>query len=129
MKSKKLLVSIFIFISIFSLLILPAISSAQGLKNINSNLDTTSQGAGVKSDVSFGQYAALLIKGLLALLGLIFLILIIYSGVQWMTAMGVEDKITKSKKIIVSSVIGLIIIILAYAIASFIIDALANATR
>ncbi len=56
----------------------------------------------------------------LNVLGLIFLILIIYAGVRWMTAAGNTDSIEQAKKIIVSAVIGLIIVFLAYAITAFV---------
>jgi hypothetical protein len=45
-----------------------------------------------------------------------------------MTALGNEDKVSESKKLIAAGVIGLVIIITAYAIAAFVINALVNAT-
>ena len=52
----------------------------------------------------------------LSFLGAIFLLLIIYGGVLWMTAGGNEEQITKAKKIMIRSLIGFIIVIAAYAI-------------
>jgi hypothetical protein len=121
---KKILFFTLLLLPLVSFLFLPAITSAQGLKNINQALDVTAQGAGVKGEASALDYLALLIQILLGLIGLIFVILIIYGGFQWMTAMGAEDKITKAKKIIINSVIGLILIMLSYAIAYFVTTAL-----
>ena len=41
-----------------------------------------------------------------------------------MTAAGNEEKITKAKKILVSASVGLTLVILSYAIASFIADSI-----
>jgi len=63
---------------------------------------------------------------LLAILAIVFLILIIYGGYAWMTAMGQEDKIKKAKQIIINAAIGLLIVILSYAIVNFVITLLIN---
>lgn len=63
-----------------------------------------------------------LISILLGFLGVIFLILIIYAGLLWMTAAGNEDKVKKAQSILISSVIGLIILLSAYAISYFVIS-------
>jgi hypothetical protein len=126
LKCKKLFLSLMVGLTIFSLVILPAVASAQGLQNINGNLDATGQKAGVKSNISIIGYLGLIIQALLGLLGLIFLILIIYSGFQWMTSMGVEEKISKARKTLTNSTIGLLIIILSYSIAYFVLTAISN---
>ena len=56
----------------------------------------------------------------LSLLAVIFIILIIIAGYQWMTAGGNEEQVAKAKKNISNAVIGLIIILSAYAITWFI---------
>ncbi len=64
------------------------------------------------------------IQAFLGLLGVIFLVLIIYAGYNWMTAQGEEEKVTKAKDTLQRAVIGLIIVIGAYAISYFVIDRL-----
>ncbi|MDP2708800.1 MAG: hypothetical protein Q8O93_01995 [bacterium] len=64
------------------------------------------------------------ISAFLGLLGIIFLILIIYAGYNWMTAQGDEDKVTKAKDTLARAIIGLIIIIAAYSITYFVFNAL-----
>jgi Zn-dependent protease with chaperone function len=71
---------------------------------------------------------ALLINVLLGILGIIFLVLIIYAGFLWMTAAGNGDQIDKAKQIMIAAVIGLIILLSAYAISTFVIDQLIQAT-
>lgn len=60
----------------------------------------------------------------LGLVGVIFLALIIYGGFLWMTAAGNEKQVETAKNIISRAAIGLIIIVLAYAITFFIIKLL-----
>lgn len=58
----------------------------------------------------------------LGLLGIIFLVLMIYAGYLWMTASGSEDKIGKAKHILINATIGLAIILAAYAITWFVFE-------
>jgi len=57
---------------------------------------------------------------LLGFLGLVAVIMIIYGGYTWMTAAGNEDKIDRAKKIILGAVIGLIIVMISWAIVFFV---------
>ena len=57
-----------------------------------------------------------IIKVALGFLGLIFVILIIWSGYQWMTAGGNSEAITAAKKRMLNAVIGLIIVLSAFTI-------------
>ena len=60
----------------------------------------------------------------LSFIGIIFFILIIYGGFSWMTARGNEQEVTKAKELIYAAVIGLIIVLAAYAITAYIGGAL-----
>lgn len=61
-----------------------------------------------------------IIGAALAFLGVVFFILIIYGGYMWMFSMGNEQTATKAKDIIIAAVIGLVIVLVAYAITSYI---------
>ena len=65
----------------------------------------------------------------LGLLGIIFLILILYAGFNWMTAGGEEEKVTKATEIITRAVIGLIIILASFAISKLVISQILSATH
>jgi len=65
-----------------------------------------------------------IINVVLGFLGIIFLILIIYAGFLWMTAAGNDDAVGRAKKILINSTIGLVIVIAAYTISSFIFNAI-----
>lgn len=94
------------------------------------NLDTTASQAGYNTatTANLNQLIATIIQSLLGFLGVIFLILIIYGGITWMTAEGEESKAEKAQSIIKNAIIGLIIIIAAYAISYFVINALSQST-
>ena len=61
------------------------------------------------------------INAVLGLVGSIALVMVIYGGFVWMTAMGNKEAVTKGKDIIVWSVAGLAVIFLAYAVVNFIL--------
>jgi len=60
------------------------------------------------------------INAFLSLIGVILLIYILYAGYNWMTAQGEEEKVTKAKETITRAIIGVIIIVAAYAISYFV---------
>lgn len=62
------------------------------------------------------------INWVLGLLGLVAVSYIIYAGYQWLTAGGNEERVTKAKKILTNAVIGLVVILFAWAIVNFIIN-------
>ncbi|NLZ74312.1 Ig-like domain-containing protein [Candidatus Falkowbacteria bacterium] len=72
--------------------------------------------------------AGRIIQITLSFLGVIALLLVIYAGFLWTTSGGDEDKITKAKKILKNAVIGLIIILSSWSIATFILSKLSEAT-
>jgi len=65
----------------------------------------------------------------LGFLGVVFLVIILYAGFLWMTAGGEEEKVKKAKSLIFQGIIGLVIIVAAYAISSFVMGSLYNATQ
>lgn len=62
-----------------------------------------------------------IINVVLQLLAIIFLVLIIISGYQWMTSGGNEEQVKKAKKNLANAVIGLVIILASWSIAYFIL--------
>jgi hypothetical protein len=61
-----------------------------------------------------------IISVILSFLGVIFLILMVYGGYIWMMAAGNDEKVTKAKNLIKAAIIGLIIVVGAYAITIFV---------
>jgi len=69
------------------------------------------------------------INVILGFLGIIAVILILAGGFMWMTAAGNEDKVATAKKLMISGVIGLVIVLASFGIANFVVNALLEATR
>lgn len=83
-------------------------------------------GAGL-TDAPLEDTIGSLIGVVLSVLGIVLLILVIYAGFLWMTAQGDSEQTKKARDIMINAVIGLIITLAAYAISSFVIDALSGA--
>lgn len=62
----------------------------------------------------------IIIGAVLSFIGVIFMALIILGGFQWMIARGNDQQVEKAKNLIIQSIIGLIIILSAYAITAFV---------
>lgn len=67
------------------------------------------------------------IQFILSFLGVIAVLLVMYAGFLWTTSDGDEEKITRAKAILRNAVIGLVIILSSWAIATFIISRLVMA--
>lgn len=94
---------------------------AQGTQKALDGLQQSANEAGLK-DVSadvptlIGQWLAIV----LGFTGTIFFILVVWAGLTWMTAGGNEENIKKAQGILKTAIIGLIIVLSAYAITRFI---------
>ena len=73
--------------------------------------------------------ATAIVRTLLGFLGLIAVILILVGGFRWMTAAGNQEKVDTAKKTLTAGIIGLIIIVAAFAITNFVITSLVNVTQ
>ena len=71
---------------------------------------------GYSADSSLETSLSSIIRIVLSIIGTIFLILMIVAGYQWMTASGNEDLIKKSKNTIINLLIGLVLVLGAYAL-------------
>jgi len=69
-----------------------------------------------------------IIRAVLGLIGIVAVSIVMYGGYTYMTSGGNEEKTTKAKKILINGVIGLVIIMSAFIIVQFIINALSGAT-
>lgn len=111
--------------TVFFALISPVPAAALDLPQVKETAKSAATQAGlsgVESDQSIATIIGNIISGLLGVLGIVFFILLIYGGAIWMTASGDTAKVDKAKKILTSAIIGLVIIMVAYAVTSFIVD-------
>jgi len=64
----------------------------------------------------------------MGLLGTIAVVIVLYGGFKWMTAGGDEGKVDEARTLIIQGVVGLAIILSAYAISTFVINVLLEGT-
>ena len=69
-----------------------------------------------------------IIKVVLGFVGTLFFALTVYAGYLWMTAQGNEEQVTKAKDVLKMAVIGVIIVVAAYSITTFILLFTAQST-
>lgn len=124
-------IKIIFFLLAVSVLILPAAVgagplSSDALDEMKSQNEKFTEKAGYQtaSVNDLSSMVGVIIKGFIGLLGIIFIILIILAGYNWMTAMGEEAKVDKAKETLKRAIIGLCIIIASYAITYYVFNAL-----
>jgi uncharacterized membrane protein YjgN (DUF898 family) len=100
-----------------------ALINVDGLDEQNSSFVKE---AGFDTSYTIGTVISMVIQGFLSLLAIIFLILMLVAGYKWMTAGGNEEKVKEAKSQIQHAIIGLAIIIMAYAITYFVFEALGD---
>jgi cytochrome bd-type quinol oxidase subunit 2 len=122
--AKKLISAIAIFL--FFIITAPALAQGGSYNFVNqSGLNTAGSKAGYSDTLKAlnpENLSSQIINIVLSILGLIFIGLIIYGGLTWMLAEGNEQKLEKAKQIILASIIGLIVVLAAYAASYFIIS-------
>ncbi len=116
-------VSIFLFVTV------PALAQNSAAEQIKAGLKATGEESGAGySTLPIEQLIGQLIQVVLGIVGVLFLVLTVYAGVLWMTAGGTSKNVETAKGILRNSVIGLVIIIAAYALTKFIVDKLVIAS-
>ncbi len=110
-------------------LALPALAQIQGPKQPDpSGLDITGTAAGFNPNQDFEHIMGGVVGWGVGMLGLVFFLFILVGGYLWLTAGSNEEKVKKAKEIIGTSISGLLIVFLAYALASAVVNALVSAT-
>ncbi|MBP9827671.1 Ig-like domain-containing protein [Patescibacteria group bacterium] len=115
--------AIFIFLALIAVAVPDLVVHAQSQEALE-----VAQTAGLGTGRSLPQIIGTIINVFLGFLGVIFLILVIYSGFLWMTAGGDDEKVNRAKQTLIRGAIGLAIVLSAFAITSFIMNALLGAT-
>lgn len=76
-------------------------------------------GGGSSTDLTAN--VASIINGVIGVLGIVAVVVIIVGGVSYMTSAGDSSKVKKAKDTILYGVIGLIIVMLSFAIVNWVI--------
>ena len=115
---------------VFTFLIVSAPLNVQAQTNL-----TPEQRLGLE----YGEYSGLgttdvrttvakIINAALGLLGTVCVVLIVYAGIKYMTSGGDESKMKDATKVIMGAILGLLIIMSAYAISTYITKNIYEAT-
>ncbi len=123
---KNLLVSAALVALPLGFAAIPHVHAASSV-NLTDKLGEVQKQTG-QADVPLTETVGRLISVFLGLLGVIFLVLVIYAGFIWMTAQGDPKAVDKARNILISAVVGLVILLASYAISSFVITQLTVAT-
>ena len=110
-KTAKALLIVVLFAAVF--LFAPVVMAQNGLTAPDL------EGSGLVT-VSLGVIVARIINAALGLLGLVAVIIILYGGFLWMTAKGEAERVQKAKKLLIQALVGLVIIVMSFAIAQFV---------
>ena len=84
--------------------------------------DTIASSFGLGSNTDIRTSIINIVQYILGFLGLIAVLIVLYGGFQWMTAAGNEERVTSARATLTAGLIGLVIILAAYALAQFVID-------
>lgn len=113
------LVGVAMILGSFSVATAPALAQ---ISAENTGLVDTARQAGYgETAVGLPDVIGRIINILIGLIGLILFLFILYGGIMWMIAQGDPTKVTKAQGIIYNAVIGVLVVLAAYAITNFII--------
>ena len=101
---------------------------ASTLTNVSANVDAIGKTAGYSTAVTVPSLVGKIIGILLGVLGLVFLVLVVYAGFLYITAQGEDAQIKKAKAILVKAMIGMVLIVSSYAITNVVVDSITAIT-
>ena len=111
-----------IILTLFSFLIAGQISAAlvtsDKLGDFNNNINTVATAGEYKTTLGLEGIIGTIVKMLLSILGVIFVLLMFMAGNDWAQAAGNEEKVKKSKETIRNLIIGLALVLIAYALSA-----------
>ena len=87
--------------------------------------DGVMKGAGITKvdrNVGFGYVIGGIIQAFIGILGIALIILLVYAGYLWATAGGNTEEVKKSKQMMVNGLVGIILMLSAYAITDYVLN-------
>ncbi|MDP2656726.1 MAG: pilin [bacterium] len=98
--------------------------AALGIDDLNANPVGGQTGA---QDFDPYRVARNIVNFVLSFLGIIAVGIILFAGFKWMTAGGKDEQVTEAQTMLLQGVIGLVIVIAAWGLATWVITRLAEA--
>ncbi len=96
------------------------LSNAFGPKKIDQS--ASKMGFDVSGAQTPETIVGIVISAVLGFLGVIFIVLMVYGGILWMTAGGNDEKVGKAKNIIRNAAIGLVVVLISYSLSWLILN-------
>lgn len=117
---KKRLLTIVSSFAAFVLCASPTVSWALSVDNVGESIGLSAP--------DFSVLLINLVNWVLGLLGIIAVAMIILGGFQWLISGGNDESVATAKKTIGNAVVGIVIILLAWAVVHFTIGTIQNAS-
>ncbi len=122
---QKLILSLFLSLLILSPASAGLISASKKKEAFTTNLNQASNG-NYNSEISLQEMMSSAIRLFLSTLGTIFIILIFFDANKWMRSNGNEEKVAEAKEGIRNLIIGLVVVVAAYALSYTVSSALSS---
>lgn len=107
-----------------------AVDAQGGITDVFGTAEISDPANGIAlGDQSLQTTVVRLINVALSLLGIIAVVIVLIGGFKWMTAGGNEEKVAEARKLIFAGIVGMAIILSAWAIAKFVLSNLGAATN
>ena len=124
----KIIKQVSILVLLVLILIFPYFVFGQTMKGGLEQLGGASGYSTNVTETTVSAIAGTAVSIFLSILGIIFVALMLYGGYLWMMARGSEEEVTRAKELIRAAIIGLIIIVAAYAISYFVFSRITRQT-
>lgn len=123
---KIILASSLILVLLMPLMTLADDNSLQGMLDQAAGQNGAGYDTSKPKETALATVAGTIVSLFISLIGVIFISYTVYGGYLWMTAAGNEEKVSQAKKIIRDGIIGIIIILSAAAIYTFVSTVLSS---
>jgi len=121
---KKTIFATIIFFGFLALVAAPVLAKIE----IGTELGKVAPIADLEGDTDLITTVGNVIKIFLGFLGLIALIIFVYAGFKWMTSGGNDEAIAGAKKLMSAAIIGIFIILIAYAATIYVVNKMTEVT-
>lgn len=119
MKNIQKTVSIIAIAAIFALAVVPFVAGAQNIFGNPSNLPGQFENSTTTASGLIGKILGIV----LGIVGLIAVLFLVWGGFQYITSAGDEEKVEKAKGTMINALIGVVVVLLAYALVRIVANA------
>jgi lysylphosphatidylglycerol synthetase-like protein (DUF2156 family) len=113
-----------------SALFMPSVALAQPAGGftggVQQGIDAAAKPAGLQTQSSIPQIIGSVINAILTFVGVYLILLFLYAGFKFMVSNGNSDQVKEATKMIRNAIIGLIIIVAAFALTTVVLSALSG---